>query len=288
MLNLKRNIFVIVSIFLVIALLGTGCGNGSQLETQEEVENSKSTLDAEPDMDTELTDQSIIKIRVADYPPQYYKDENGQWTGLDVELAVAVVEKAGFIVEFVELPWSRALKMIETGDVQFMMNLSITPEREKFMNFIGPERTSQMILVVNEKYANVPLDNIDDLGNIVDNYGLKIGLQKDVEYSVEFNEKLEVEEFSKNFEYTSDVNLQPNNVANHRLFGFFEDKVSMNYQILNNPDFEGLALHPFTLSQEEVYFGVTKNLDKDKFEKLKAAFEELESDGTLQVIRDKY
>ena len=38
----------------------------------------------------------VINIRVTDFPPNYYKDENGNWTGLGVELSSIIVKTAGF------------------------------------------------------------------------------------------------------------------------------------------------------------------------------------------------
>ncbi len=82
--------------------------------------------------------------------------------------------------------------------------------------------------------------------------------------------------------------MYPANVANKRIFGFFEEKVAMNYQIKTNPEFEGLAIHSFTLSEENVYFGTSKQLDKNVYDKIVNAFNELEADGSLKLIREKY
>ncbi len=102
-----------------------------------------------------------------------------------------------------------------------MMNLTLTPEREEYINFFGPERTSQMVLVVNEIYEDAPINSTNDLEDVYEKYGLRIGLQTDVEYSPEMTEKLKNKAFYDQFDHTSDVFSYPDNVLNKRIFGFF-------------------------------------------------------------------
>jgi len=284
----QMRIYMIASFVFVMVFLIAGCGSERTSENTTLVENTDSAIEEEASTDLEGLAPLKIKVRVIEFPPFYYQDENGQWTGLEVELAEALLKEAGFTPEFVSLPWSRALKAMEVGEVQLMMNLAKTPEREEYMNFIGAERTSRMALVVNEQYKDEPIDHVDDLCRVVEKNGIPIGLQKDVKYPPELAEMLVKEVCPKNFDYTYATKMYPKNVMNNRLFGFIEDEVAMKYQLLNNLDYEGLALHPFTFSEEDVFIGVSKHLDADKYDKLISAFKTLKSDGSLGFIIDKY
>ncbi len=62
----------------------------------------------------------------------------------------------------------------------------------------------------------------------------------------------------------------------------------MKYQIETNPKFNGLAIHSFMLSEEDVYFGTSKHLDKKIYDEIVKAFYELEEAGVLKGIRAKY
>ncbi len=95
--------------------------------------------------------QQITGIRVANYPHQYYQTKSGNWTGLDVKLARTLIKEADFKYDFYEYPRSRALNCIIKGKLHLMTSLSRTPERSTYMYWIGPERVSQMILVVNQR-----------------------------------------------------------------------------------------------------------------------------------------
>ncbi len=228
-----------------------------------------------------------IVARVWDFPPQYYKDASGNLTGIDVELGRALVEAAGQRIEFVERPWSRALNDMKYGGLDLMMNLSITPERAEYMYFIGPERITRMVLIVKQGDENLPIQNMDDLAMVSEKEGKKIGIQQDAVYSGEFNERLNDPGFAGHFDSIADANLHPRKVAEGRILGFFELENTASYQLKHNPFYNGLALHPFVLQEDKVYFGVSKKVSPYILERLRQAYERLEKDGTFDKIRNK-
>ena len=233
------------------------------------------------------TQGGVLRIRVAEYPPQYYRDASGNWTGIDVELGRALAEAAGLSVEFLELPWSRALESMKKGTLDLMMNLSRTPEREKFMHFIGPERVVSMVLVVKEGSESLPVVTMDDLLKVSEQEDRQFGIQQDLFYSQEFNERLRDPAFAKHFDAVVDPALNPRKVLGDRILGFFEDKTAMAYEIAKNPAYEGLAIHPFVLEEEEVYFGISKKITLEKLAALEDAYQKLEADGTFESIRQR-
>lgn len=230
-----------------------------------------------------------INIRVGDFAPFYFQDEEGKWQGLDVELAEAVVKNAGFDVEYKEMPWSRALVFLEKGKVDLVMNVSITTERSRKFNFIGPERYAQMGLVVRVENKNFDIKTYDDFAEIVKEENKKFGIQIKVFYGKEFNDKLKDPEYSKYFAEAFSVNNNIFLLANDRILGFFEDKISLAYMIKNHPDFQETVLHSFdAFPKEPVYFAVSKKMSEDIYKKLKKSYEELEENGILEGIREKY
>ncbi len=264
---------------LVLTVLGLSLAACGPTATPEPTQVAAPTIQPE---------SNVIRMRVTEYAPASYRDANGQWTGLDIELARAITEKAGFKLEFVELPFSRGLKELEEGTSHLMANLSQTPERAQFMAWIGPERTTKMGLIVKEGDEQWPIKTLDDLVAICTEKKAKFGIQADVFYSDEFNTRMQDPNFSRCFENVADGELNPEKVRTVHILGFFEETNTMRYQIANNARYKGLALHAFVLSSEEVYFGVSlKGVSPDTLEKLRAAFESLEKDGTLEAIRNR-
>lgn len=232
-----------------------------------------------------------VNIRVADYPPNYYQDASGNWTGIDVDLAAAIVKEAGYKPVFLKRPWTRALSDMKVGKLDLMMNLSKTDERAQFMRWIGPERSSQMSLIVKEENSNLKIKNVDDLISIAKEKNMKIGIQQDVFYSKEFNERLDNDaSFKRNFSPIAVVELNARKTQKSRIIGFFEEKLSMVHNIKHNKDYAGLAVHDFIVTEENVFFGVSIKADKTKniYKNLNKAYDKLKVNGTLDKIIAKY
>lgn len=231
---------------------------------------------------------TVIRVRVTDFPPQYYIDDTGNWTGLDVELANAIIKEAGFKAKFIPTSWAAGLKHIEKGTLDMMMNMNKTAKRSKYANWIGPERKAQMALVVSEKNLGMPIKELNDFITISQTRKIRFGIQENLHYSNEFNNKMKNPQFMNSFEIVKNVKINPRKVKANHILGFFEEKFSMVYKIQNDPNYDGLVIHPFILQEEDVFFGISKKISLEVYEKLLGAFEALEQDGTLESIRKRY
>ena len=230
----------------------------------------------------------IIRMRVTEFAPNYFM-RDGRWIGLDVELAEAVVHEAGFEIEFRDLPWSRALSYMKSGDLDLMANLTRTPERESFMLFIGPERLSTRVLIVRTENVNLPINSLDDLVSVSRRQNKPFGIQIDAKYSPEFDARLASDKaFAAVFDPVSPGALLPKKLIAGRDLGFFEDSNYAAYQLKYSPDFKGLSIHPFALSADPVFLGVRKSLDPAAARKLEDACQKLERNGTLEKIRMRW
>ncbi len=234
------------------------------------------------------SNDNIIRVRVTDFPPLYYMDDSGKWTGLDVELADALIKEAGFKAKFIPTSWPAGLKHIEKGSLDMMMNMGKTAERSKYANWIGPERNTQMVLIVSESNHSMQLKELDDFIKVSQTEKIRFGIQNNVHYSNEFNNKLKNLQFMSCFEFVKNIKMNPRKVKANHILGFFEEKISMVYKIQTDPSYEGLVIHPFILQEEDVFFGISKKTSREVYEKLQQAFEKLEQDGTLESIRKRY
>ncbi|MDO6822927.1 ABC transporter substrate-binding protein [Marinobacter sp. 1_MG-2023] len=229
-----------------------------------------------------------LDIRVGNFYPNYYKNSEKQWEGLDVEMAVALVERAGFTPNVVEIPWSRALIMARQGQVDVLVNVNITEERSEYLHWIGPERYTQMSLVVTRENAALPISSLDDLVAQCQSLGLKFGIQPDVAYGDEFAERLRSDDV---FKACAEELVGPQNddkVLLGRLLGYFDEPLDILAERRRNPDY-GLVVHPFTVIKEPVFFGVSKaSVTADELKRLLVAYQSLVADGSLEAIDRKW
>mgnify|MGYP000951980232 CR=1 FL=1 len=66
-----------------------------------------------------------------EYPPMEHY-ENGKLTGFHVDIVNEVAAKLGLSVDWQEVPWARAMKMVETGEADAITYLGQNAEREKW------------------------------------------------------------------------------------------------------------------------------------------------------------
>lgn len=235
----------------------------------------------------------VVTVRVADFPPNYIEDDAGNWKGLSVELADAIISAAGYVPEFVELPWSRAIKSLENGDLAYMTNLSKTDERSRFLDWIGPIRVDRMGLFVHGSQTSLPITSLDDFLTVCTGQKMQFGIQQDVVYSAALTKRLnDDEKFRECFRTVAKVDSNLNMVANRRIIGFLESIVSIKYRIATDPEFADLAAHPFVLEADtsaEIYHGLSKQgVSEEMKARLQKGYEKCVEDGTVQRILEKW
>lgn len=80
------------------------------------------------------TEKLVIVRGNGNYPPfEIYEKE--QLSGIHIDMIKTVSKTLGIEVEFLSIPWARALKMAESGEVDAITFLGKNTEREKFAIF---------------------------------------------------------------------------------------------------------------------------------------------------------
>lgn len=243
---------------------------------------------------TSISDAKEIHVRVAEWPPLYYQDKSGDWSGLEVELAGKIIQTAGFEPKYISVPWKRSLLMMKNGDLQMMLNLSKKKERSEYMYWLGPVRYDKFVLVVKNGNERLPIKTLDDFITVYQKNKIKFGYTSGVNYGDVFNHRLATDEkFAESFETIHDPKLNMKKVVHSRNLGFFEAKTDIVYQIKTMPEYQNLAIHPFILHRNEndeaCYVGISKKgVDPETYRKLDEAYHKLRKNNSLKPILDKY
>lgn len=85
-----------------------------------------------------LPDGPILIGAEMDYPPYSHFDENGDPTGFSVEYAKAVARVMNLEVEFVIAPWAEIRQAVEGGEIDAVVGMYASEEREKVVDFAPP------------------------------------------------------------------------------------------------------------------------------------------------------
>ena len=96
-------------------------------------------------------DTSLPKLLIGSdtYPPYVYMDNNGDITGLDVELAREALRRMGYEAEFVSIDWERKKELVNKGDIDCIWGCFSMNGREEDYRWAGPYMVSRQVVAVN-------------------------------------------------------------------------------------------------------------------------------------------
>ncbi len=79
--------------------------------------------------------QLPLKVGIYDNPPFVFMDEKGIPRGFDIEMLNDVAAQEGWSLEYVFDEWSVLLEKTRMGDIDLLMGIAYTEERDKFLDF---------------------------------------------------------------------------------------------------------------------------------------------------------
>ncbi len=96
----------------------------------------------------------------ANFPPFSYVDKNGNPTGFDVQAINWIAKKMGFKVIHKPMDWDGIIPNLLAKKIDMIAaGMSITPEREKVVNFTIPYWEIKQVMVV-KKGSNLTVEDI--------------------------------------------------------------------------------------------------------------------------------
>ena len=210
------------------------------------------------------------------FAPFEYKDADGEYKGIDVDLLDAIAIDQGFNYELRPLGFSAALQALETNQVDGMIaGMSITPERQESFDFSDPYFESGVVMAVSAD--NNEIASYEDLeGKTV---AIKVGTTgADFAKSIQDEYGFKVNTFEDSANMYEDVQTGNSDAA-------FEDYPVMAYAIQS-----GLKLKiPTDPEPGDNYgFAVNKDQNTELLEMFNNGLINIRANGTYDEILDSY
>ena len=103
-----------------------------------------------------------LQVAIIQRPPFVYKDANGSWAGYSIDLFEAVAESAAIEYQFEEVEvFTDMIDGVRAGQYDLAVaNISITPERESFLDFSQPIYDSGFQIVASRQTAQPSIVSI--------------------------------------------------------------------------------------------------------------------------------
>jgi signal transduction histidine kinase len=95
-----------------------------------------------------------------DYKPFTYLDDHGQAKGFDVDVIKSIADQYNWDLEFRFTPWDRALKNLQKGEVDVLLSVLYTEQRDTMYDYTIPYNEDYYGIFVRE---NSDIDEISDL-----------------------------------------------------------------------------------------------------------------------------
>ena len=227
-----------------------------------------------PETDSaKVKDKGKLVVGVTDYKPMDYKDESGNWTGFDAEMATAFAKKLGVSVEFMEIDWDNKALELDSGNIDCVWNgMTLTDEVKSAMDCANAYCSNSQVVVL-------PKDKSDQY-TTVDSL-------KDLSFAVEAGSAGEKQATSAGLKATpvKDQASALMEVASGTSDGAIIDILMAAVMVGEGTDYSNLT-YSLKLNDEEIGVGFRKG--SDLVEELNQFFRDSQKDGTTKALAEKY
>lgn len=228
-----------------------------------------------------VKDKTLIVGFDAEYPPYGYMDENGEYTGFDLELAQAVCDIEGWELEKKPINWDSKDMELNSGSIDCIWNGFTMNGREEEYTFSVPYVDNSQVIVVAEDSG---IEKLTDLA------GRTVGVQAasaalDVLQSEEEGGQKKLSDTFAALNEFADYNTAFTELQAGALDALAIDVGVAKYQIKSRG--EGFVMLDESLNTEQYAIGFKKGND-ELCDIVNADLQKLADDGTVQELAEKY
>lgn len=283
----KKTLAIIVAI-LAVVLCFTLAACGDKNPTADQTDSTNDVVDATDDATTDEAAPAVVEdlARIKDAgkmivgmtiyePMNYWTDETKtELTGFDTEFALAVGEKLGVEIEFVEITWGRKFEELDAKTIDCVWNgMTITDEALANSSVSDAYIKNAQVLVMKEDV----IADYTDIESI-----------KDLTFAVESGSAGEAVLTDLGIENVTAVLDQANALLEVK--SGIADACVIDITMAKAMTGEGTSNANLTygleLSTEE--YGISCRENSDLTAEINKIMAEMKADGTLQALADKY
>ena len=280
---MKKFLSLVLALALALSLAacgGTGnnggnaTGNGGNANTSA---GTNTSADADTGDDageagfTTVEEGKLIMSTNAAFPPYEMTTDDGGFEGIDVEIAQAIAEKLGLELQIDDMDFTAALEAVQAGMSDMAMaGITVNEERLAVMDFSDTYATGVQVVIVKEG-SDVTLDNLGE--QLI---GVQNGTTGWQFCSDDFGDD-HVAAFDNGITAVQAL-------VNDQVDCVVIDQGPAEVFVSENP---GLTILETEYAIEDYAIGVNKG-NTALLDAINGALAELQEDGTIQSIIDKY
>ena len=280
---MKKFLSLVLALALALSLAACGgsgnnggntTGNGGNANTSADT-NTSADADTGDDAGeagfTTVEEGKLIMSTNAAFPPYEMTTDDGGFEGIDVEIAQAIAEKLGLELQIDDMDFTAALEAVQAGMSDMAMaGITVNEERLAVMDFSNTYATGVQVVIVKEG-SDVTLDNLGE--QLI---GVQNGTTGWQFCSDDFGDD-HVAAFDNGITAVQAL-------VNDQVDCVVIDQGPAEVFVSENP---GLTILETEYAIEDYAIGVNKG-NTALLDAINGALAELQEDGTIQSIIDKY
>lgn len=227
----------------------------------------------------EASGNTLTLATSADFPPYESIGDNGDYVGIDIEIAQAIADKLGKELVVENMDFDSIINSVSAGKADMgMAGLTVTDERLQSVDFSSSYATGIQSVIVAE---NSPITTVDDLYAEGATYkiGVQISTTGDIYFSGDIEDGLTtctIEQYQTGAEAVTSL-------ATGKIDAVIIDNEPAKSFVAANT---GLKILDTKYAEEDYAIAFAKN--SELTDEVNNALKELIADGTVKSIVDKY
>ena len=158
---MKKLLALALALVMVLGLF-TACGPSNTGSNNESTGGDTNGADGENAKLETIEEGKLIMSTNAEFPPYEMTDDNGEYIGIDVEIATAIAEKLGLELEILDVDFDAALLAVNEGKSDIVMaGVTVNEDRKLVMDFTDSYATGVQVVIVKEG-SDVTMDNLGE------------------------------------------------------------------------------------------------------------------------------
>lgn len=224
----------------------------------------------------------VLTMRWTDDPPYTMAPDQQHVEGIHADIIREAMRRQGCSIEFVKLPWARALAELKEGRVQIITGAYRTPEREAFAHYAASYLSSPNVLFV--RAGDVPFIPAQKLSDL-EGRDIRLGVLIGVVYSQEYRLLLEQESFKRLLSFQTEHSSLWKMLDAKRVDGVLADEMTGRFEARELGYGGRFVRHPMTISNDESYPIFSKaSVDAAFVERFNETIVAMRQDGTIARV----
>ena len=236
--------------------------------------------------------KDVMIVGWEESPPYQFQTEDGQLSGLDIDVITAVLKHAGYKIQFKSIPWKRILNTsLKSGEIDIALSATKTPAREKFAYFSSTAYAPWDSILFIHKSKQKQFENIKTLSDI-SHHNITLGVSRGSIYSEEYERLLNNPEFKSKLYFSAKEENALKMLLSGRVDAILASGIGTLNAIKNQPVEDSIHLHIYlsndTHDSGSHFMLSKKSVTLNDLNRINQSLIELKNNHTIDRLLNKY